>query len=106
MFHFSKERCRFSHKVSARMIERYQYRCWEIKIVFRMSQFNLHQWLDGDHEIPDSVFSQHFSPKHNVGWSGAIGVLDKCDQMVVISMASSGTDAYGIELDGASLDEF
>ena len=87
------------------MIERYQHRCWEIKIVFRMSQFNLHPWLDGDLGFPVSVFSQHFSPKHNVGWSGAIGVLDKRDQMVVISMMASGTDTYGIEHNGASLDE-
>jgi hypothetical protein len=105
MFHFSKGRCRFSHKVSARRIESSQHRCWEIKIVFRMSQFNIPSWLGGDLKFPVSVFSQHFSPKHNVGWSGAIGVLDKRDQMVVISMAASGTDVCRIEYDGASLDE-
>jgi hypothetical protein len=40
-----------------------------------------------------------------MGWSGAIGILDKRDQIVVISMAASGTDVYRIERDGTSRDE-
>jgi len=106
MFHFSKARRRFSHKVSARRIERHQHRCWEIKIVFRMSQSNLHSWLGGGLGFPAFVFSGHSLLEYYVWWSGAIGVLDKRDQMVVISMAASVMEAYRIEHYGASLDEF